>query len=156
MPVTWLALLQPLVADGCRFSHARPSAVRPEGFSSNFMAAHQQMRICCTSELEEVVVVSEVALHAEPRRAVSDPACAGGKAAAVRRTSHDTVYLHAARRSLASVPRCPHCCTASGLTPTLEPTPTSHLSRMDCVLVIKRLSSLRSHLARRRGSALAR
>ena len=44
-----------------RFSHARPSAFGREGFSSNFMAAHQQMRICCISELEEVVVVSEVA-----------------------------------------------------------------------------------------------
>ena len=28
------------------------------GISSKFMAAHQQMQICCTSELEEVVVVA--------------------------------------------------------------------------------------------------
>jgi len=47
-----------------------------EGFSSNFVAAHQQMRICSTSDLEEVIVVCEAAYtrsRVTPR--------AGGKAA---------------------------------------------------------------------------
>lgn len=44
------------------------------------MAAHQQMRICCTSELEEVVVVSEVA-YTRSRDALSVTPRAGGKAA---------------------------------------------------------------------------
>lgn len=51
-----------------------------EEFSSHFMAAHQQMRICCTSELEEVVVVSEVA-YTRSRDALSVTPRAGGKAA---------------------------------------------------------------------------
>jgi uncharacterized protein (TIGR02246 family) len=51
-----------------------------EGFSSNFVAAHQQMRICCTSELEEVVVVGEVA-YTRSRDALSVTPRAGGKAA---------------------------------------------------------------------------
>ena len=44
------------------------------------MAAHQQMQICCTSELEEVVVVSEVA-YTRSRDALSVTPRAGGKAA---------------------------------------------------------------------------
>ena len=44
------------------------------------MAAHQQMRICCTSELEEVVVVSEVA-YTRSRDALLVTPRAGGKAA---------------------------------------------------------------------------
>jgi uncharacterized protein (TIGR02246 family) len=32
-----------------------------EGFSSHFRTAHQQLQIVCTSELEEIVVVGEVA-----------------------------------------------------------------------------------------------
>lgn len=51
-----------------------------EAFSSNFMAAHQQMRICCTSELEEVVVVGEVA-YTRSRDALSVTPREGGKAA---------------------------------------------------------------------------
>lgn len=61
-----------------------------EGFSSNFTAAHQQMRICCTSELEEVVVVGEVA-YTRTRDALSATPRAGGKTA--RRAGHRmTIY----------------------------------------------------------------
>ena len=42
--------------------------------------AHQQMRICCTSELEEVIVVGEVA-YTRSRDALSVTPRAGGKAA---------------------------------------------------------------------------
>ena len=51
-----------------------------EKFSSTFVAAHQAMRICCTSELEEVVVVGEVA-YTRSRDAVSVTPLAGGKPA---------------------------------------------------------------------------
>jgi uncharacterized protein (TIGR02246 family) len=51
-----------------------------EGFSSTFRTAHEQMRICCTSELEEVMVVGEVA-YTRSRDAVSVTPRAGGKAA---------------------------------------------------------------------------
>ena len=44
------------------------------------MTDHQAMRICCTSELEEVVVVGEVA-YARSRDALSATPRAGGKAA---------------------------------------------------------------------------
>jgi len=108
-----LARLLALVAEDVVFLTPGQAPFGREGFSSNFMAAHQQMRICCTSELEEVVVVSEVA-YTRSRDALSDPARRreGGTA---RRTSHDGIS-QAARRSLASVPRCPHF-VRRGLTP---------------------------------------
>ena len=49
-------------------------------FASHFQAAHEQMRICCTSELEEVVVVGEVA-YTRSRDALTVTPRAGGKAA---------------------------------------------------------------------------
>ena len=51
-----------------------------EVFSSNFVAAHQQMRIACTSDLEEVNVIGEVA-YARSRDALSVAQRASGKAA---------------------------------------------------------------------------
>ena len=56
-----LARLLTLVAEDVVFLTPGQTPFGREGFSSNFMAAHQQMRICCTSELEEVMVVGEVA-----------------------------------------------------------------------------------------------
>src|SRR5205809_3556252 len=108
-----LARLLTLVAEDVVFLTPGQAPFGREGFSSNFMAAHQQMRICCTSELEEVVVVRG-RLHSEPRRTVSYPARRreGGTA---RRASHDGIS-QAARRSLASVPRRPHF-VRRGLTP---------------------------------------
>jgi ketosteroid isomerase-like protein len=44
------------------------------------MAAHQQMQICCTSELEEVVVIGEVA-YTRSRDALSVTPRAGGETA---------------------------------------------------------------------------
>src|SRR5438874_3730057 len=49
-----LARLLALVAEDVVFLTPGQAPFGREGFSSNFMAAHQQMRICCTSELEEV------------------------------------------------------------------------------------------------------
>ena len=56
-----LAHLLTLVAEDVVFLAPGQAPFGREGFSSNFKAAHQQMRISCTSELEEVVVVGEVA-----------------------------------------------------------------------------------------------
>src|SRR5206468_5158114 len=75
-----LARLLALVAEDVVFLTPGQAPFGREGFSSNFMAAHQQMRICCTSELEEVVVVSEVA-YTRSRDALSVTPRAGGKAA---------------------------------------------------------------------------
>src|SRR5256885_16458753 len=56
-----LARLLTLVAEDVVFLTPGQAPFGREGFSSNFRTAHQQMRICCTSELEEVIVVGEVA-----------------------------------------------------------------------------------------------
>ena len=50
-----------------------------DGFSTNLSAAHQQVRIRCVSELEEVVVVGEVAFT-RSRDALSVTPRAGGEA----------------------------------------------------------------------------
>ena len=73
-----LARLLTLVAEDVVFLTPGQAPFGREGFSSNFMAAHQQMRICCTSELEEVVVVGEVA-YTRSRDALSVAPRAGGE-----------------------------------------------------------------------------
>ena len=75
-----LARLLTLVAEDVVFLTPGQTPSGREEFSSNFMAAHQQMRICCTSELEEVVVVGEVA-YTRSRDALSVTPRAGGKTA---------------------------------------------------------------------------
>ncbi|MGE5089403.1 MAG: YybH family protein [Candidatus Levyibacteriota bacterium] len=50
-----------------------------DGFSANFSAAHQRLQIRCRSELEEVVVIGEVA-YTRSRDAVSSTPRAGGEA----------------------------------------------------------------------------
>ena len=75
-----LARLLTLVAEDVVFLAPGQAPSGREGFSSNFTAAHQQMRICCTSELEEVVIVGEVACT-RSRDALSVTLRAGEKAA---------------------------------------------------------------------------
>ena len=75
-----LARLLTLVAEDVVFLAPDQAPVGREGFSSNFRAAHEQMRVCCTSELEEVVVVGEVA-YTRSRDTLSITPRAGGKAA---------------------------------------------------------------------------
>ena len=75
-----LARLLTLLAEDVVFLTPGQAPVGREGFSSNFMTAHKQMRICCTSELEEVVVVGEVA-YTRSRDALSVIPRACGKAA---------------------------------------------------------------------------
>ena len=73
-----LARLLTLIADDVVFLHPGQAPFGRDGFSSNFMAAHQQMRICCISELEEVVVVGEVA-YTRSRDTLSVTPRAGGE-----------------------------------------------------------------------------
>jgi ketosteroid isomerase-like protein len=49
-------------------------------FSANLVAAHRRVRVCCLSELEEVVVVGAVA-YTRSRDALSVTPRAGGEAA---------------------------------------------------------------------------
>jgi len=74
-----LARLLTLIADDVVFLNPGQAPFGRDGFSSNFMAAHQQVRICCTSELEEVVVVGEVA-YTRSRDTLSVTPRAGGEA----------------------------------------------------------------------------
>ena len=75
-----LARLLTLVAEDVVFLIPGQPPFGREGFSSNFVTAQQQMQICCTSELEEVVVVGEVA-YTRSRDAVSVIPRLGGKTA---------------------------------------------------------------------------
>ena len=94
-----LARLLTLVAEDVVFLTPGQAPIGREGFSSNFLTAHQQMRICCTSELEEVVVVGEVA-YTRSRDALSvtprdggPPAQLAGHRLTVYRQQHDGRWL---------------------------------------------------------------
>jgi uncharacterized protein (TIGR02246 family) len=68
-----------LMGDDVVFLNPGQSPFGQDGFSANFSAAHQQVRIRCISELEEVVVVGEVA-YTLCRDSLSVTPRAGGKA----------------------------------------------------------------------------
>ena len=68
-----------LMADDVVFLAPGHSPFGRDGFSANFSAAHQQVRIRCISELEEVVVVGEVA-YTRSRDALSVTPRAVGEA----------------------------------------------------------------------------
>src|SRR2546423_2857968 len=79
-----LGRLLTLMADDCLFLGPGQAPYGRDGFSAGFSAAHQQARINCVSELEDIVVVGEVAytlsrdsLSVIPR----DSGEAGGEAA---------------------------------------------------------------------------
>jgi len=75
-----LARLLTLVTEDVVFLAPGQAPFGRERFSSHFTAAHQQMRISCTSELEEVMVVGEVACT-RSRDALSVTLRADGKTA---------------------------------------------------------------------------
>src|SRR5437764_15211377 len=56
-----LVCLLALMADDAVFLNPGQAPFGRDGFSANFSAAHQQLRVRCVSELEEVVVIGEVA-----------------------------------------------------------------------------------------------
>ena len=74
-----LGRLLALMADDVVFLTPGQAPVDWDGFSANFSAAHQQVRVRCSSELEEVVVVGEVA-YTRSRDSLSVTPIAGGKA----------------------------------------------------------------------------
>ena len=74
-----LGRLLTLMADDVVFLNPGQSPFGRDGFSANFSAAHQQLRVRCISELEEVVVVGEVA-YTRSRDALSVTPRAGGEA----------------------------------------------------------------------------
>src|SRR5205085_9673499 len=74
-----LVRLLTLMADDVVFLNPGQAPFGRDGFSANFSAAHQQVRICCSSELEEVVVIGEVA-YTRSRDALSVAPRAGGEA----------------------------------------------------------------------------
>jgi len=85
-----LARLLPLMANDAVFLNPGQPPVGREGFSANFAAAHQQVRVRCGSELEEVVIAGEVA-YTRSRDGLSVTPHAGGEA--VRFAGHRiTVY----------------------------------------------------------------
>src|SRR5256714_9922759 len=74
-----LARLLTLMADDVVFLNPGRAPFGRDGFSPGFSAAHQQSRIRCISELEEVVVVGEVA-YTRSRDSLSVVPRAGGEA----------------------------------------------------------------------------
>jgi len=70
-------LLDSMTDDAVFLSPGRAPVRRAE-FSADFSAAHEQAEICCKSELEEVVVVGEVA-YTRSRDAVSATPRGGGE-----------------------------------------------------------------------------
>ena len=74
-----LVRLLSLMADDVVFLNPGEAPFGREGFSANFSAAHQQVRIRCSSELEEVMIIGEVA-YARSRDALSVAPRAGGEA----------------------------------------------------------------------------
>lgn len=74
-----LACLRSLMADDVVFlSPGQPPSDR-DRFATNFTTAHQQIRIRCLSELEEVVIVGEVA-YTRSQDALHITSRAGGEA----------------------------------------------------------------------------
>jgi uncharacterized protein (TIGR02246 family) len=74
-----LVRLLTLMADDVVFLNPGQAPFGRDGFSANFSAAHQRVRIRCISELEEVVVVGEVA-YTRSRDALYVTPCADGEA----------------------------------------------------------------------------
>jgi uncharacterized protein (TIGR02246 family) len=74
-----LAHLLTLVTDDLVFLSSGQSSSWRDEFSTNFLAAHQQVRIRCVSELEEVVLVGNVA-YTRSRDALAVTPFAGGEA----------------------------------------------------------------------------
>ena len=74
-----LARLFTLMTDDVVFLNPGQTPFGRDGFSSAFSAAHQQAAVRCISELEEVVVVGEVA-YTRSRDALSVTRRGGGEA----------------------------------------------------------------------------
>src|SRR5437588_762414 len=67
-----------MVTDDVVFLNPGDEGLGLDGFSAKFSAAHRQLRICCVSELEDVVIVGEVA-YTRSRDSLSVSPLAGGE-----------------------------------------------------------------------------
>jgi uncharacterized protein (TIGR02246 family) len=74
-----LARLLTLMADDVVFLNPGQEPIGRAGFTTNFAGAHRQVRINCVSDLEEVVVASDVAFT-RSRDALSVTPRGGGEA----------------------------------------------------------------------------
>lgn len=81
-----LARLLVMITDDVVFLNPGEGCVGRDGFPTKFSAAHKQLRICCVSELTEVVVVGEVAytlsrdsLPVSPRAGAEETRLAGDR-----------------------------------------------------------------------------
>src|ERR1700736_5048464 len=74
-----LVCLLSLMADDVVFLNPGQAPFGRDGFSPGFSAAHQQARINCISELEDVVVVGEVAYTLSRDSLSVTPRAGGGK-----------------------------------------------------------------------------
>jgi len=85
-----LARLLSLMADDVVFLNPGQAPIGRDGFSPGFLAAHQQARISCSSELADVVVVGAVAYTVSWDSLAVTPRAGG---AALRLAGHRlTVY----------------------------------------------------------------
>jgi len=85
-----LARLLVMTTDDVVFLNPGRSAFRQDEFCANFSAAHEQVRIRCISELEEVVVVGEVA-YTRSRDSLTVSPRAGGE---VSRLTGDRLTIY--------------------------------------------------------------
>lgn len=91
--------LMNLVVEDVVFLAPNQPVLGREGFSSHFTAALQQLQVCCISELEEVVVVGEIA-YTRSRDELSVTPRSGGETAhfagyrvTIYRKQHDGRWL---------------------------------------------------------------
>ena len=83
---TWIAAVNAgdlerllgMITDDVVLINPGPAPIGRDGFSAKFSAAHQELRIDCRSELEEVVVAGEVA-YTRSRDALSVTPRGGGE-----------------------------------------------------------------------------
>lgn len=73
-----LARLLSLMTDDAVFLNPGQAPFGRQGFPAGFSAAHRQFRILCISELEDVVVIGEIA-YTLSRDSLSMTPCAGGE-----------------------------------------------------------------------------
>jgi uncharacterized protein (TIGR02246 family) len=107
-----LVSLLSLMADDVVFLNPGQAPFGREGFPAGFTAAHQKARITCISELEDVVVVGEVAyalsrdsLSVTPRATGEATQLAGHRIAIYRRQPDGRWLLARDAHTLSPVPK---------------------------------------------------
>jgi uncharacterized protein (TIGR02246 family) len=107
-----LPCLRTLMADDVMFLGPGQAPLGRDGFSTHFSATHQRIRIRCLSELEEVVVVGEVAytrsrdaLHVTPRAGGEATQLTGYRMTVYRKQPDGRWLLARDAHTLASVER---------------------------------------------------